>query len=384
MLAAAIALHSVQLATNQNGALLLTWFLDTCTFPNRRTVLAPQLVNHLVHLCTHKVAYLTVLKVINQKVEPSARDVILKALFFSPEDETLEAILSDHNCGATLIFKVLTTPFFDENIRPQVVENIRNVLLRLKAQPAQGYKRLMDEVGLSTRNGSTGPSRENSSVERTRPGSSSQSQVNGQLPAPQYNNQFYGQMGQPGFDMSMGMQRTDSMDSNLSPFSQNGPFIPNPMFTQSTIPPINIQQLQYQNQLLARATPQMNNFYPNMQSGFGSYSPSPSGDHYRSQATPIQPPQQQMSPAPMMGQGFGAPPGFGNIGMGYGYGMGGVVPMQGMGVGGGYSMQQEQQVNSRRGRVSHLPVLSHPICFTDKIATEINDILQSIKRYKGV
>jgi protein JSN1 len=344
MLAAAIALHSVQLATNQNGALLLTWFLDTCTFPSRRTVLAPQLVPHLVHLCTHKVAYLTVLKVINQKLEPNARDVILQALFFSPDDETLEAILSDHNCGATLIFKVLTTPFFDESIRPQVVDNIRNVLLRLKAQPAQGYKRLMDEVGLSTRNGSTGPSRESSSVERVRPGSN-HSQVNGHLPPPQYGNQFYGQMSQPAaFEIGMGMQRTDSMDSGLNSFGQNGSYLPNPMFAQTPIPQISLQQLQYQQQLLARASPQMNNFFPNMQSGFGSYSPSPSVDHYRNQAAPIQPPQQQMSPSPMIGQGFGAPPGFGNIGMNYGYGM------QGMGVGGGY-MQQEP-INGRRGRVS--------------------------------
>ncbi|KAF2456462.1 hypothetical protein BDY21DRAFT_393787 [Lineolata rhizophorae] len=147
-IAASIALHSVQLATNANGALLLTWFLDTCTFPRRRTVLAPRLVPHLVHLCTHKVAYLTVLKLINQRNEVEARDTILQALFFSPNDQVLEAILSDQACGATLIFKVLTTPFFDDKIRPEVVQNVRNVLLRIKAVPAQGYKRLMDEVGL--------------------------------------------------------------------------------------------------------------------------------------------------------------------------------------------------------------------------------------------
>ena len=93
MLAAAIALHSVQLATNANGALLLTWFLDTCTFPQRRTVLSPQLVPYLVHLCTHKVAYLTVLKIINQRNEPEARDIILQALFFSPNDQVLPASL---------------------------------------------------------------------------------------------------------------------------------------------------------------------------------------------------------------------------------------------------------------------------------------------------
>ncbi len=352
MLAAAIALHSVQLATNANGALLLTWFLDTCTFPNRRTVLAPQLVPHLVHLCTHKVAYLTVLKVINQKLEPEARDTILQALFFSANDETLEAILSDHACGATLIFKVLTTPFFDESIRSQVVENVRNVLLRLKAQPAQGYKRLMDEVGLSTRNGSAGPSRDHPtnghSNERPRPGSQ-QSQVNSQMPPPQYGaSQFYPQMQQPGFDMGMGMQRTDSMDSNLGPFPTYG--LQTPMFNPANvqIPPINLQQLQYQQSLLARAAPPMNNFYPNMQSGFGGFnSSSPAGDNYRNQAAPIQPPPPQMSPSPMLGQSSFGPPGFGNIGMGIGgYGYAG-MGMQSMGY-----MQQEQQVNGRRGRVS--------------------------------
>ena len=154
--AAMIALHSVQLATNANGALLLTWLLDTCNFPCRRTVLAPRLIPYLVQLCTHKVAYLTVLKIINQRNEPEARDAILNALFFSPNDKVLEQILRDQTYGATLIFKVLTTPFFDERIRSDVMFNIRTVLSKLKAQPAQGYKRLMDEVGMSARSsGST-------------------------------------------------------------------------------------------------------------------------------------------------------------------------------------------------------------------------------------
>ncbi|KAG9247256.1 hypothetical protein BJ878DRAFT_415274 [Calycina marina] len=357
MLAAAIALHSVQLATNANGALLLTWFLDTCTFPNRRTVLAPQLVPHLVHLCTHKVAYLTVLKVINQKLEADARDVVLQALFFSPNDETLEAILADHVCGATLIFKVLTTPFFDENIRPQVVVNIRNVLVRLKAQPAQGYKRLMDEVGLSTRTGSTGSSRDHPSAERIRPGSN-HSQANGHLPHPQYNNQFPYQVPQSQFDMGLGMQRTDSMDSNLAGFGQSAGY---GVFPQAPIAPISMQQLQYQQQLLARAAPSMNQYYPSIQGGFGGYGNNQSPvDQYRN--SPIQPPQQQMNGAPM--QPFGAPPGFTNMGMpigAYGYGMngmGGVSQMQG-----GY-IAQEQPVNGRRGRVFYTNSIHIPNLLT--------------------
>jgi protein JSN1 len=346
MLAAAIALHSVQLATNANGALLLTWLLDTCTFPQRRTVLAPQLVPHLTRLCTHKVAYLTVLKVINQKLEPAARDAVLQALFFSPGHATLEAILSDHACGATLIFKVLTTPFFDESIRPAVVENVRHVLQLIKAQPSQGYKRLMDEVGLSTRQGSTGPAREApSSAERPR---SNHSQANGHLP-PQFSGQFYPQVQQQqqqqqGFDLGLGMQRADSVDSSLGAFAQAGTYgLPNPMFPPTTLPPLNLQQLQFQQSMLSRAAAAapVGGFY-NMQSGFGGGYANPA-DPFRAQGMSSSSAQ---APQPLVGQGFGAPPGFG-LGMGgFGYGQ---IPM--MSVGGGY-VPQEQPGSGRRGRVS--------------------------------
>ncbi|KAF2027594.1 hypothetical protein EK21DRAFT_114681 [Setomelanomma holmii] len=315
MVAATIALHSVQLATNANGALLLTWFLDTCTFPRRRTVLAPRLVPHIVHLCTHKVAYLTVLKIINQRNEPEARDTILQALFFSPNDQVLEEILLDQNCGATLIFKVLTTPFFDEHIRADVVNSVRNVLLRIKAQPQQGYKRLMDEVGLSTR----GPGHREHS--QTRPASKDSSVAGGP-------GNFY-QGGAPGFD-PVGLQRTASMDSNgfeQYPIGTGGPmFMPN---MQAMTGP---QQLQYQ-QLLARQGqyyPQMNGFQPAV----------PGMDGYRN-SSPVAAPgfngSPMMQPANLAGQGM--VPGMG--GQMYPYNM--------------YMGQQQQQAaggGQRRGRVS--------------------------------
>lgn len=352
MLAGAIALHSVQLATNQNGALLLTWFLDTCTFPQRRTVLAPRLVPHLVHLCTHKVAYLTVLKVINQRNELEARDTILKALFFSPENKVLEDILSDNSCGATLIFKVLTTPFFDEGIRSQVVENVKSVLLRIKAQPGQGYKRLMDEVGLSTRNTSTGPSRDHghpshSTERQQRPSPQQQSQAapqqqqSQQSQQQQYGGQFFPQIPPP---PSFDMQRTESVDSNMSPYA---PYSLQPqMFSTSNVPVPPITAMQFQQNLLNRTTPALNNFYPSM-NGFSGYSsPSPAIDHFRNQGlpngSPIQPPQISTANT-MLGQnGFTAP----SYGMGgYGYPS---LGMQNLGY-----VQQQEQVNGRRGRVSH-------------------------------
>ncbi|KAF2008572.1 hypothetical protein BU24DRAFT_93484 [Aaosphaeria arxii CBS 175.79] len=319
MVAAAIALHSVQLATNANGALLLTWFLDTCTFPRRRTVLAPRLVPHLVHLCTHKVAYLTVLKIINQRNETEARDTILQALFFSPNDQVLEDILADQNCGATLIFKVLTTPFFDEQIRADVVQNVRNVLVRIKAQPAQGYKRLMDEVNLSTRTGGASGHRDHSA---TRPGSSKDSPAS--THADPAMRQFYPGVAPAGFD-PIALQRTASMDSNgleQFPMGVNGPmFMPGMVATTP-------QQLQYQ-QLLAQASrngqfyPQMNGFQPPA-GGMDGFRNMPPGGAPGFAGSPM------MQPA-TMAQGMGGAPM-------YPYNM--YVPQQ----------QQQAQPVGRRGR----------------------------------
>ncbi|KAK0629766.1 hypothetical protein B0T17DRAFT_589453 [Bombardia bombarda] len=404
LLAAAIALHSVQLATNANGALLLTWFLDTCTFPQRRTVLSPQLVPYLVHLCTHKVAYLTVLKVINQKSEGDARDTILKALFFTHNDQVLEAILSDHACGATLIFKVLTTPFFDETIRTQVVENVKTVLVRIKAQPGQGYKRLMDEVGLSTRSGggssgatgtgsaaAGGGSRDhanNNSNERQRPVSrqtslnSQQAQQQAQQQqaqqqqqqqaqhqqAAQFNsngaNQFYNPLNAAinpaSFDLNYGIARSESVEPGLpQQFPAFGP--QGTMFgaTNPPLAPAALQQMQFQQNMMSRGAPPMSNYFPAMQAGFGGFqSQSPSLDQYRNQAMPnvssIQQPGNQMTNmAP--GQNPFGPPGFGmNMNMA-GFGYGGGAGAGGLGGVQNVAYMQQEQVNTRRGRVGRSP-----------------------------
>lgn len=154
-MAAVITLHSVRLATNANGALLLTWLLDTCNFPNRFKTLAPRLVPDLAKLCSHKLASLTVLKLINQRSEPEAREIILNALFNSDDDHrVLKRILEDQMHGPAVIYKVLTSPFvIDQNFadrRAQYVASVRTLLQKLKVQPNQAYKRLMDEVGLLT------------------------------------------------------------------------------------------------------------------------------------------------------------------------------------------------------------------------------------------
>ncbi|EGC47581.1 pumilio domain-containing protein c [Histoplasma capsulatum var. duboisii H88] len=344
MLAAAIALHSVQLATNANGALLLTWFLDTCTFPCRRTVLAPRLVPHLVHLCTHKVAYLTVLKVINQRNEPEARETVLKALFYSPGDETLEQILSDQTSGATFIFKVLTTPFFDESMRAEVVQTVAKVLTKLKTTPSQGYKRLMDEVGLSSRGGGSSRdnhhSRENQNAHNSnneknqrRPSSSRQANANSYTSQSQPERQFGGQFApvlQPqSFDSPTAMARSISSEQSLPPYdvygmtAMNGvnglmnlsSMSNNPGYPQEPILPIN--QLQYQT-FLASQTRGMSpgGFYVPQMAGatFNGFPSAPTAlDSFRAlqpHSSPLSGPPPQISSSPMLHQPPFAPPQF--------------------------------------------------------------------------
>ena len=358
MLASAIALHSVQLATNANGALLLTWFLDTCTFPQRRVVLAPRLVPHLVHLCTHKVAYLTVLKVINQRNEPEARDIILKALFYSENDQVLEDILSDQACGATLIFKILTTPFFDESLRSEVVQNVRNVLCRLKASPSQGYKRLMDEVGLSARVGKGDRENQSGNVgpihqERNRSSGPSNNRKHPSDMERQYSGQYYQSMAQQQYPIQGGVPGTSAMDPNaLAAYEQfNSPFTPNPINPQ-------VQQA-----LLAASARGMStaDFYPSMATnGLAGYGSPSQFDPRQTQHSPMPQRPMQMSPSPMLQQpAFAPPPGFNplmaNAGMASAY----QYPMQ-------YFPQQQhvmqQQNGGRRGRVSlmHEQPFRHP------------------------
>lgn len=337
MLAAAIALHSVQLATNTNGALLLTWFLDTCTFSHRRAALAPRLVPHLVHLCTHKVAYLTVLKVINQRNEPEARDTVLQALFFSEDDKTLENILSDQVSGATLIFKVLTTPCFDDSQRNDVLQNVRNVLLRLKVTASQGYKRLMDEVGLSGKGNKTEreqtPNGRGTHQERNRtPQHGSRERRNHHMDNErQFSNQYFQSPAQPQYQMQTGFTATSSMDPNgiLAYDQLASNFAPNPL---------NAINQQFQPALLPRGTSPAD-LYQGI--GFGGY-PAPATSMAQLPQQPI-----RMSPSPMLQQSTFAPPSFNPL-MG-GNSMAGAYPMPMQ-----YYPQQQhvmQQQDGRRGRV---------------------------------
>ncbi|KAJ7285660.1 hypothetical protein C8J57DRAFT_643827 [Mycena rebaudengoi] len=151
-IATAVILNSIPLATNPNGALLLTWLLDTSGFPSRYNLLAPRFTPHLSHLCTHKLASLTVLRIVNQKIEPNASTEIVEALFSSPGDHVLADVLGDQVNGVAVVHKILTSPFIDPILKANYIEATKRVLIELKVIATQAYRRLIEEVGLPVPN----------------------------------------------------------------------------------------------------------------------------------------------------------------------------------------------------------------------------------------
>ncbi|ORZ20434.1 hypothetical protein BCR42DRAFT_207817 [Absidia repens] len=156
--AATLIQHALLLATNANGALLLIWLLDTSGINGRYRVLGPRLIPHLSGLCTHKLASLTVLKLINQRHEPEARQQILDTIFFSPHEQVLHDILMDQVHGVNLIQKILSSSYVDLRERQRIADRVKQMLAKNKLLHIQGYKRLLEEINMVLVDSNPGPS----------------------------------------------------------------------------------------------------------------------------------------------------------------------------------------------------------------------------------
>ncbi|KAF9932580.1 hypothetical protein FBU30_007882, partial [Linnemannia zychae] len=146
--AVAVVQNALALATNPNGTLMLTWLLDNSQLAGRYRVLAPRLAPHMATLATHKLASLTILKVINQRQEPDASDIMINSIVHSNQDQVLVEILGDQVHGVSLIQKILASPNVEQQQKHILAEKVKGVLSKLSAQTVQGCKRLLEEVNL--------------------------------------------------------------------------------------------------------------------------------------------------------------------------------------------------------------------------------------------
>ncbi|KAG0277074.1 hypothetical protein BGZ95_006565 [Linnemannia exigua] len=114
----------------------------------RYRVLAPRLAPHMATLATHKLASLTILKVINQRQEPEASDIMINSIVHSNQDQVLVEILGDQVHGVSLIQKILASPNVEQQQKHVLAEKVKAVLSKLSTQTVQGCKRLLEEVNL--------------------------------------------------------------------------------------------------------------------------------------------------------------------------------------------------------------------------------------------
>ena len=213
LVAGLIIQFSNELAVNNNGSLLITWFLDTyrCSSTtgtdDRYKILTAKFLPHLDTLCCHKLANLNILKILNNRTDYQLKQLIMDEIFgkFNESDEELtpvpskllETILSENlenSAGPVFIYKILSNSTFlnngDEapgdvkNIKYQnfILLQIRRILLELNISNMQPYKKLMDEVGLSStklnRSNSLNGGRRNKRGGRNRGGQGQQNQQN--------------------------------------------------------------------------------------------------------------------------------------------------------------------------------------------------------------
>ncbi|OBA23262.1 ARM repeat-containing protein [Metschnikowia bicuspidata var. bicuspidata NRRL YB-4993] len=168
--------HANELVVSSNGSLLITWFLETFRgFSNQKPdiragILCEKFLPHLDKLCTHKLANVTIFKLLNSKSDPTTRQRIMDAIFApyvecehnegKPPTKLLEHILresNENNAGPMFLQKVLSyTSLFvleDGNEDPKyhqfATSQVKRVLLEMHIANVQPYKKLMDEVGLS-------------------------------------------------------------------------------------------------------------------------------------------------------------------------------------------------------------------------------------------
>jgi protein JSN1 len=78
---------------NTNGTLLINWLLDSSQLPRRYKLLAKRFTSSLAQLCCHKLAAVTVFKVINQSIDPEASRSLLATLI-DEQSSFMEEILS--------------------------------------------------------------------------------------------------------------------------------------------------------------------------------------------------------------------------------------------------------------------------------------------------
>lgn len=130
---------------NSNGALLLTWLLETSDLHGRYALLTSRLLPHLPMLCTHKVASNTILRIINQRQDIPAQQAIISSIF-DEKTAILEQLLLDQTHGLSMVQRMLASAHIEQSQRSALVTRVRSLLLNLHVDSSPGFTRVLSEL----------------------------------------------------------------------------------------------------------------------------------------------------------------------------------------------------------------------------------------------
>lgn len=148
---------------NSNGALLLTWLLDTSELPGRYAALTTRLLPHLPMLCTHKVASNTILRLINQRNDVAAQQTLISAIF-NDSTAILEQLLLDQSHGLGMVQRMLSSAHIEQSQRANLVAKVRSLLVNLPVDSGPGFTRVLSDLAegnLASAQAQTAPSGQN-------------------------------------------------------------------------------------------------------------------------------------------------------------------------------------------------------------------------------
>jgi hypothetical protein len=131
--------NAVSLSIHANGALLVSWLIESSQLENRYSLLASRLAPHLTQIATHKLGTQILLKLINQDTEIQARATLLSAL---EDQDTMREILSDQARGLGFAIKVISSDNLSSDEKTKLREIAHPILTQLQGT---GFKKALLE-----------------------------------------------------------------------------------------------------------------------------------------------------------------------------------------------------------------------------------------------
>jgi hypothetical protein len=135
----AVINHALTLVHDQNGVIVVQWFLDS-DLPGKHAFMAPVLRGHFASLCLSKHASSVVAKLIHPSADLSARDLVIDEL---TSFSSMPALLAEP-ISAAIILRCLATARPDQKIR--MADIIEPNLAKLMPQGLPHLQKIFEEV----------------------------------------------------------------------------------------------------------------------------------------------------------------------------------------------------------------------------------------------